>query len=162
MLKVSHTTLIILSGAVWMGVGLWLLPLGLKLFLATLQQSAWIESSSLPLIGFLSPYLGGKEETVVVLVALGLCIGFLKGRYVLGKAAKKGVERIKAFSNPTALLNLYSPKYLLLLGGMILLGMSMRFLGLPNDIRGFIDVAIGSALINGSMIYFRSAYVKNN
>jgi hypothetical protein len=30
-----------------------------------------------------------------------------------------------------------------------------RVLSIPFDIRGGVDVAIGSALINGAMLYFR-------
>jgi hypothetical protein len=40
---------------------------------------------------------------------------------------------------------------------MILLGLSMRFMPILIDVRGVIDVAIGFALLNGSMLYFRLA-----
>jgi len=35
------------------------------------------------------------------------------------------------------------------------LGMGIRYFGVPVDVRGLIDVAVGSALINGAMLYFR-------
>jgi hypothetical protein len=38
---------------------------------------------------------------------------------------------------------------------MVLLGLVIRFLPIPIDARGLVDVAIGSALINGAMLYFR-------
>jgi hypothetical protein len=40
---------------------------------------------------------------------------------------------------------------------MMALGLVFRFLPIPIDLRGLIDVAIGSALINGAMLYFRAA-----
>jgi hypothetical protein len=46
----------------------------------------------------------------------------------------------------------------MLMGIMILLGLSMKWLGLPIEIRGTIDVAIGSALMNGGIAYFRTAF----
>lgn len=157
MFKVSHAVLAVVSGLVWMAVGLWLLPLGLNLLLTSIRQDMLIESSNYPLIGSLAPYVGGWEQTVLILVSAGLFIGYFKGRYVLGKSAKRGVERIATFPNPTSLSNIYSLKYYLLLGAMIGLGVSIKFFGLANDIRGFVDVAIGAALINGALIYFRCA-----
>lgn len=153
MMKLSHAALTFISGLVWMAVGLFLLPLGLKLIL---EPSA-LQQSSLPVLNFLKPYAGGLQEAGTIIVAIALFIGFLKGRHVLGKAARKGVERIKSFPNPTSIGNIYSPKYYILLGGMVALGMCIKIFGLPNDIRGFVDIAVGSALINGAMEYFRMA-----
>lgn len=150
MFKCSHKALVILSGLVWFGVGLYLMPLGLNYLLAG-------TSGNRPALELLGPFLGGSINSALFLVALALIIGFLKGRHVLGKSARQAIERIKTFSNPTSLANLYSAKYYLLLAGMICLGMSMKWIGLPEDIRGFVDVAIGSALINGAVVYFRQA-----
>jgi hypothetical protein len=38
---------------------------------------------------------------------------------------------------------------------MMALGAIMRLV--PDDWHGFVDVAIGSALINGAMLYFRAS-----
>jgi hypothetical protein len=152
MFKASHAVLALVSGLIWMAVGLWLLPLGLNLLLSSI-----IESGRYPLIESLAPHMGGWEQTVTILIAAGLFIGYFKGRYVLGKSAKRGIERITTFPNPTNFSNIYSLKYYILLGAMIGLGVSIKLFGLPNDIRGFVDVAIGAALINGAVIYFRSA-----
>lgn len=152
MFKASHAMLVLVSGLIWLAVGLWLLPLGLNLLLSSVS-----ESGRYPLIELLAPSLGGWEQTVTTLIAAGLLIGYFKGRYVLGKSAKRGIERITTFPNPTKFSNIYSLKYYILLGTMIGLGISIKVFGLANDIRGFIDVAIGAALINGAVIYFRSA-----
>ena len=151
-MKISHFTMTILSGLVWMFVGLYLLPLGLVLLMNPFHTDNYQ-----PLLELLAPYLGGIEQSAIALTAIGLYVGFLKGRHVLGKAARKGVERIRSMPNPADLKNIYSPRYYILLGGMILLGMSIKFFGMPSDIRGLVDVAIGSALINGSLVYFRFA-----
>ena len=37
----------------------------------------------------------------------------------------------------------------------MLMGMSLRWVSIPYDIKGVIDVAVGSALANGSAFYFR-------
>lgn len=155
--KVKHATLIIISGFIWFAIGCFLLTLGLGFIVEGTKQAHSIDAifSNHPILSSLSPYLGGIEETALVLIAICLFIGHLKGKHVLGKSAKKGVERIRTFPEPTSLSNIYSAKYYILLAVMVGLGMSIKFLGLSNDIRGGIDVIIGAALINGAMIYFR-------
>lgn len=154
-MKLSHTKLIMISGLVWFGIGVYLLQLGLNLLLGGVNAD--LSASQYPLLRALSPYTGSLETAAIVLVVIALFIGYFKGRYVLGKSAKRGVDRIRSFSNPAPLQNIYSAKYYILLGSMVALGISIKYMGLNNDVRGLIDAIIGSALINGAMIYFRLA-----
>lgn len=154
MLKFSHRSLILISGGVWLAVGAWLMPLGLN-FLG----KAATDLSVSPLLSLLTPYLGGADNATIVLLTLALFIGYFKGRNVLGKSAEKGSSRILTLANPAPLSQIYKPSYYVLLGSMIALGLSMKWFGFPLDIRGFVDVAIGSALINGAMIYFKRAFL---
>jgi hypothetical protein len=152
MLKISHANLTFISGLIWFAVGVFLLQLGLTLLADPVQAT---KDGYYPILNFFQSFVGGVQGAVIVLIAICLYIGFLKGKYVLGKSAKKGVERICSFPNPTGLQNIYRAKYYILLGGMIALGMSIKYLGLPNDVRGAVDVIIGAALINGAALYFR-------
>lgn len=156
MIRLRHNYLLIISGLVWLAVGSSLMMMGLNFLLNGTKGDRNLESSY-PLLDSLSPYMGSLEQAALVIVALGLFIGYFKGKFVLGKSAKRGIERIQSFPNPTSLSNIYSAKYYILLAVMIGLGMSMKYLGLPTDVRGFVDVAVGAALINGSMFYFKAA-----
>lgn len=158
--KVKHATLIVISGLIWFAIGCFLLTLGLGLIVDGTKQAHLADAivNNHPILSSLSPYLGGIEETALVLIAICLFIGHMKGKHVLGKSANKGVERIRSFPEPTSISNIYSAKYYILLAVMVGLGMSVKFLGLPNDVRGGIDVIIGAALINGAVIYFRHLY----
>lgn len=159
-MKVSHFTLVVLSGLVWMGIGVWLLSLGINILVnSTLHEQA-LTPAYKPIIEFFSSLVSSKESAVLILVAICLFVGYMKGRYVLGKSAAKGVSRILAFPNPTHLKNIYSKKYYILLGSMVFLGILVKYT--TPDIRGAIDVIIGSALINGAMVYFRYAYGLRN
>ncbi len=155
MIKLRHETLIVISGLVWLAIGIFLMTLGLN-FIVEGTKSANL--SDLPVLGNVSPLIGGVEEAALVLIALSLFIGHMKGRHVLGKSANRGIQRIRSFENPTSLTNIYSMQYYILIAVMIGLGMSMKFLGLSPDVRGAVDVAVGAALISGAMIYFRNAY----
>jgi hypothetical protein len=115
-----------------------------------------LQSMSRPILDAIAPYVGGLDEAALVLILLGLALGFMKGRVVFSKTVAKTVARILTMPNPAPLSQIYTKGYYFLLGGMVLLGFLVRFL--TNDIRGFVDVTIGAALINGAMLYFRNAY----
>lgn len=149
-MKAKHGVLIFISGLVWFGVGCFLLTLGLKLIVGSAEGYS-------PFLTLLGPLAGGVEQAAVVVITIALLVGFFKGRFVLAKAVQRGINHIEQFPNPTSVLNIYPKGYYLLLLGMMGLGMLVKVSGLPGDIRGLIDVAIGSALINGAMLYFRYA-----
>ena len=128
----THRVWIAISGFIWFFIGSMLLYKGLRL----LEGSA-IASQ---------------------LIALGLLIGFFKGRFVLSKTVKRVVARIKELPLPIRLKDAYAKSYWILIGSMMALGMVFRFLPISTDIRGTIDITIGSALMNGAMLYFRSIY----
>lgn len=155
MLKFRHNTLIAISGLIWVVVGISLLSLGIGFLM---EGSDATKSANFPFVSFLKQYTGNFEQAALLITVMGLTIGYFKGRYVLGKSATKGIERILSFSNPTHIKNIYSAKYYLLLGLMVTLGISIKYLGIPKDVRGLVDIAIGSALTNGAMFYFRAAF----
>jgi hypothetical protein len=157
-MHLSKATWIAISGLVWFLVGMGLLTLGLN-FIVFKAQIDFTETSSL--IAKLSSLAGGREQAALSLITIGLIIGFIKGRYVLGKTVRRVVSRIVSLPQPIKFSQVYSKGYIMLIVGMVLLGLSMKWLGLPLEIRGMIDVAIGSALINGAMAYFRLAFTVN-
>lgn len=154
MIKLSHSKLIFISGLVWFAVGLMLLPLGLKLLLG----AAFAFNAPAPLMTPLAPLVGGSQQAALFIMVVALLIGYSKGRFVLSKSVRRSIARLLTFPNPTSLANIYSPGYYMLLALMVCLGMMIKWLGLPDDVRGFIDVAVGSALIQGAMLYFRLAF----
>ena len=92
MLKVSHFTLIILSGLVWLAVGCFLLPLGLNFVVESILKEN--NTVSLPILNFLAPYTGGLEQAALIWIGFALLVGFLKGRTVFAKSVKRSVNRI--------------------------------------------------------------------
>lgn len=146
-----RTTLGWISGLIWLAVGIFLFSMGVRLLTAHLNGG----TDSTPLLNLVSPYFGGAEQATVVLIAIALYIGFLKGKHVLGKSARQGIQRLQTLPDPVSITKIYSAKYYILLGLMIGLGMSLKYTGIPSDVRGFIDLAVGTALIQGAIIYFR-------
>jgi len=134
-MHISKSILLKISGAVWLGVGMMLLNLGAH-FLIELGPT-------------------GNEWTLICLIILAVMIGQVKGRTVLAKVATRSFHRISAISHRTTIKDLYTRKDFIVIGLMMLLGMSMKSLGLPPAVRGFIDIAVGTGLVQGALRYFR-------
>ncbi len=152
-MHLSKTTWIAISGIIWFIIGVGLLTLGLN-FIVYKAQIDVHETSSL--IAKIAPLAGGRERAALALILIGLVLGFIKGRFVLVKTVQRVVGRILQLTPPIKISQVYNKGYLILIAGMILLGLGMKWL--PLDIRGTIDVAIGSALMNGAVAYFRLAF----
>ena len=138
------------SGFLWFSIGVFLLYKGINF----ISQAAFQPDS---LCALMRGTFGSSQQAATGFIALGLIVGFFKGRFVLAKTVKRVAMRIASLPAPIRFADAYSRSYWILLGSMVLLGISFRFLPIPLDIRGTIDVAIGSALINGAMLYFRAA-----
>ena len=135
-----------------MAVGIFLLSLGITL----LNNFITLNGGYYPLASLLTDYTS-RETSAVLLIALGLFIGYFKATKVLHKVAKRTVDQVNTLPADASITAVFGPRYWLLIALMMFLGMAIRFFGVPEDVRGLIDVAVGSALLNGSMVYFRSA-----
>jgi len=127
-------------------------------------RRAWISISGLiwAMAGFLLLYKGLRilgslpnQNVATWWVAGGLLLGFIKGRFVLSRTVHRISSRIASLPEPIHFLEVYPKSYWILLSSMMGIGLLMRLV--PANIHGFIDVTVGSALINGAVLYFRSA-----
>jgi hypothetical protein len=153
-MRLSHSTLYAISGAVWMIIGVFLLNLGLQLMMQGAKGEAFSLEGYSPLFVWLSTLFSGFENAIIVLIILSIVVGFFKGRFVLRKVAARTHQRLQAFENPTSIANVYTKANYAVIIGMMMLGMAMRYFNIPNDIRGPIDIAVGTALMQGAIAYF--------
>lgn len=156
MLKVSHTTLIVLSGLVWLVIGCTLLSVGLNFIVESILRDNLLTLQR-PILDRLAPYAGGLDSAVLAWMTFCLLIGYMKGRYVFAKSVQRSVDRILTLPNPVSLSQIYTRKYYMLLGAMVFLGVLFRLT--PLDIRGGVDMTIGAALMTGAILYFRNAFI---
>ena len=147
----SKRTWFIISGVKWLGIGVMLLMKGLRLLAFAADQS----TIAAPVIKSFLSFAGNRHQGALLIICLGLFIGFVKGRTVLSKTVNRIANRIHLHTDGLTLKQVYDRRYWIMIGLMMGLGMMFRFLPIPVDIHGGIDVAIGSALINGAMLYFR-------
>ncbi|MBS0654205.1 MAG: hypothetical protein JSR46_00365 [Verrucomicrobia bacterium] len=154
MIRLSHAKLYAISGAVWLVIGVFLLNLGLQLVVQGIQGEALALQNYSSFFTWLASLSRGYENAAIALIAISIMVGFLKGRLVLGKVAMRTQNRLQALENPTSLTNLYTKANFLIIAMMMGFGMLMRYFNVPNDIRGPIDIAVGTALIQGSVAYF--------
>ena len=147
----SKRTWFVISGITWLGIGVMLLTKGLRLAVAAAEQA----SQSTPLLKVILPITGTRHQASLLIVCLGLFIGFIKGRTVLAKTVTRIADRINHHPDGLSLKQAYDRKYWIILCLMMGMGMVFRIFTISSDIRGLIDIAVGSALINGAMLYFR-------
>lgn len=141
---------IVISGFSWLVIGVYLMLKGLScMTLAMMEQQTPV------VLMWLKIGVGSIHQGALALICLSLLIGFIKGRLVLSKTVSRIAARIYAQAEPIRIANAYDRKYYVILASMVGLGLLFRVVSIPYDIRGAIDVTIGSALINGAMLYFR-------
>lgn len=146
---------IIVSGMIWLVVGFSLLYKGVHFISEGISQPHSLSFKY-------QSFFGSVEKAATAWIAIGLILGFFKGRVILPKSAKRLIDRINRLTPPISFKEVYPVSYWALIGSMMLLGITMKFLPIPVDARGLIDVAIGSALINGAMVYFRAPLTKRS
>lgn len=157
-MRLKSQSAILLSGVLWMGIGILLLTKGIRYLVDAGNAVINGTQNGFSLIKKLSEYTKNPEQAALILICAALFVGFFKGRVVFKKTVNRVVDRIRSQPSPISIKSIYSKGYLFLIGGMMCMGMVFKFLPLPLDVKGFIDFAIGSALINGSMLYFRAAF----
>ncbi len=138
-----------LAGGMWCCIGVTLLVRGLS-FIQMLMEN----NIQGPLVNFLSRFsLSQAFSTPIILLLIGVLIGFIKGNTVLKKAAEKNIVRLIGMEK-IALWNIFPVSGWAIMLVMMVVGMMIKMLGISPDVRGVVLVAVGSALIQGGMTYF--------
>ena len=161
MLTLSHKNWITFSGITWLLIGGGLFTKGIFLILGgiSLEES----TAALPFLHNLAVLTGGIEQAAVVIIACALLIGRLKARMVLSKTINRVITHIKKQKDPLFISSVYQRNYFILIGSMMFLGMALKRVIPYPDVMGAIDLAIGSALIQGGVGYFREGvFLKAN
>lgn len=122
---VKTKTLLLLSASLWTAVGCMLITKGL------------FRLAPLP-----------DFKLVIFLFACTAAV--IKSRYMLDRAAAKGIKRILTFKDGTCLGAVYSVKTWLLVLCMIGMGVILRNSSLPVSLLSFIYLTIGLALVGSS------------
>jgi len=145
-MMVSRSTHLKIAAGLWGIVGFGLLMAGLNFLFGDRTMT------TLP---------GGGSEigmTEGISFVVALMIGFVKGKIVLPKVAKKNIARIETLPEPSPWYMTFSAKSWMLILGMIILGRAIRFLGAPYFIVGAIYVAVGVALLLGCRSYLEERH----
>lgn len=131
--------------------------------LATVGALVWVAAGSMLVLRGGDMLLARSEASVLTKVlssAAGLGLGALKGHFVLRRAAQRNRMRLAATEAPGP-LDLFTPRFILLIGLMILFGWSLRAAAasgvLPWAGVGALYLGIGAALIASAPGYVRGA-----
>lgn len=161
MFKCSHFVLIVISGLIWSVVGMMLMTLGVHHLMDAFRLWDVLgQAGSFSVLKSLSFLFKEPQAAMTVFILICITLGYLKGHFVLSRSVLRGVQQITSYPNPTGIQNLYAKKYYFILFGMMGLGMFLRWLKLPEDLHGGIDLVIGCALLKGALHYFKLAWAE--
>ncbi len=146
-MSMKRSVWLIAWGTLWGLGGFSLLRKGLYLFFVAQESSA-----SMPMLKFLSHFIHNAGNASLLLIALALVLGIIKGRTVITKSAQRV---IKTLNGKTISIKPMIP-VLGIIVLMVSLGLLINILKIPGDVRGFIDVVIGTALLQGSFVFFKA------
>ncbi|MBI4719832.1 MAG: hypothetical protein HY770_01080 [Chitinivibrionia bacterium] len=119
-----------------------------------LAACAWsIVGSVLVVLGFYWVHAAGSTSSYLV---LAIAIGYAKSRFVLDNAARRAAARIVERGDGKCAGGFFSYKSWLLVAAMALAGRFLRSGLVSQLLLGFIYVAVGSALLISSRLFWRS------
>lgn len=100
--------------------------------------------------------LGTAPPWSVAVVLAGLAAGAAKGMFVIRGLAARNTARIIARGDGRCLGGFLSPKTWLLIAAMMASGMILRRSGLPRPALGVLYTAVGTGLLIGGAVLWRS------
>jgi len=128
----KRSTVIVTAGIVWLAAGLFMIANGF---------TKLTEAETIPFFP----------------IALGLFLGLLKRRFVLGRMAAANIARIRNLAPHKEKICLFAfqafQSYVVVIV-MVALGIWLRNSAIPNEWRAAILLAIGTALALSSSAYF--------
>lgn len=157
MFNFKHVSAVIFSGVVWLLIGCLLTFKGVNYISQGANELFLNENTHFSIIGFVLPMFDNYQKAILSLIIVSLAVGYFKGQFMLRKSVNRVVRRIITLHAPFKLKDMYTKGYVGLICGMMCLGMSMRFMPIAADVRGFIDLSIGMALLKGSFLFFKRA-----
>ena len=136
---VRRRTLILSAAAAWVLAGAFL----------SVRAILWFRSSN---------------RSVLWMIGLALTIGFLKGRFLLSRMARRNIRRILALSPHKEKICLFAfqaiQAYLVILG-MMAIGILLRHSSVALEVLAVVYLAIGSGLMYASLPCWMAASEQN-
>lgn len=144
---------------VWLFAGTLLTWKGILFF----EQSLFAWESSKVILPFLRSlclcFRLAPMHVLFGLVGLSLIIGYLKSYLVLRPSIKRIIWYLASQGKMVPLKGMLPRKDRLVLLLMVSIGVISRFLPIPFDVRGCIDMVIGSALVHGGMMLYQNRHL---
>lgn len=107
-------------------------------------------------IGFVFETYSSHAVAVLLVAAL---VGVAKGLFVLGRASRKSIKRIRQLPEKSPAWQVFPGSTYALIGWMMGLGATLRWAGRHWNLLGIVGiiyVTIGIALIGGSTFFWRA------
>ncbi len=105
----------------------------------------------------LLPFVFIKKMQTFWVVVTAAIFGFLKGRFVLDRMARKNIRRILSWNGESRCIGGFQPiRSWILVIAMISMGVLLRMSPVPRIFICWIYIAVGTALLTGSRRFWQS------
>lgn len=141
-MRIHPWNILLFTGMIWLTAGFMLTLKGLNHLVY-----------AMPTANF--KWFNSPDQGTLFLICFSLLMGFVKGRYIMIKTARRVMQHLLSQKAPLKVSDLYPKSYYFILISMMSLGILFKFLAISKVILGVIDLTIGSALAQGSMHYFK-------
>jgi hypothetical protein len=146
-MRIRHKTALLITGLLWMGIGAFLLLKGVRYLFYPEENTLFISH--------LKQLFSSDFHAFLIPTLIAVLLGLFKGKFALSKAAHRLSQNLLKKPDPCPIFSLYPPAYFFLLLGMCFMGISIKWLPIPYDVKAVIDMTVGFALSTGSSYFFR-------
>lgn len=150
--KFSYVGALVFFGILWLMVGIGLSLKGYQYGLLAIGADDLTSLIALP-----QDTLRKTEQSLMMMLSIGLMVGYLKGRFIMTRSVQRFMRGIVQLDEPLTIRDILTTKYLILIGCMMILGIILRYLPIPFSIKATVDFAVGVALLYGSFYTFQQA-----
>jgi len=91
----------------------------------------------------------------IVLIIIALIIGIYKGWDILAPVSKQNLLRLRRLPQPAPLWQVFSKTTWIIVAVMMVMGMTLRFLPLPDGFRAPVLIGVGLGMLIGAANYIR-------
>ncbi len=159
----TRASLLRAASMTWFSIGLFLMTRGIDLIVPDVDSSTIPQATQKnmsPLFNWACSFTGiTSVEISLFFILLGLVLGMIKARTIFKNAVMKNVERILQLPEKTSLIQAFAKKDYIIMASMMLFGFLLRSLGVYDDLRGLILVAVGAGLIQGALLYIQARHI---
>jgi len=105
-------------------------------------------------------FLSLSPKIAILMILFAVSIGCFKSIFLIKKTAERLVKRVDLIQGPSTLFKIFDKKAVIFLALMMTVSFSIRFVPGLEIAKSFIRTAVGYALLQSSVFFFKPLFLK--